>query len=298
MSAPRKSRTFTRRSARIDSSTPRGKPLISSNLLALLRCPQCHHEELVIGSKRLPTLECTSCLAQYPIIDGIPDLIPPREIPEPGVYRTQTLLNLVAGVYHLGAPLLSLAVWRCPPLKWVDSENRALGRANGGVYLRAPLSTGLVLDQVTARYHDVTILGVDRSWNMLRQAKKRLAHLDHPVHLIRADYGNLPFKTGVVDSLQSFNGLQTFLDRQRTLGEFKRCIRDGGFLSGSALVRGQEFIADVTLDRLEQSGIYPMLRAPEFLLHDLENAEFAKLRHELHGAIMFFTGSVEKSSPT
>jgi uncharacterized protein YbaR (Trm112 family)/SAM-dependent methyltransferase len=267
--------------------------MISSSLLAMLRCPQCHHEELALGSKRLPTLDCPSCKTQYPIVDGIPDLIPPRETPEPGVYRTETLLNLVAGVYHLGAPVLSLAVWRCPPLRWVDSENRALGRANGGVYLRAPLSTGLVLDKVTASYHDVTILGVDRSWNMLRQAKKRLAHLKQPVHLLRADYENLPLRPGVVDSMQSFNGLQTFLNRQATLSEFKRCLKQGGFLSGSALVRGQEYIADATLDRLEQSGIYPMLRAPEFLLHDLEAADFLELRHELHGAIMFFTGTVE-----
>lgn len=264
--------------------------MLTSHQLDLLQCPSCSHDTLTLGARRYPSLDCAACSTRYPIVDGIPDMLPPNDSHKPGTYRTETLSNLVAGVYHTAAPLLSLGIWNCSPLRWVDSENRALGRANGGVYLRAPISTGLVLDKIVANYHDVTLIGADRSWNMLRQAAHRLRHITPAPLLLRVDYERMPFKPGVIDSLQSFNGLQTFQDRAATLTEFKRCLKEGGFLSGSALVRGQEVIADATLERLEQSGVYPMLRAPEFLLRDLEQAALGSLHHETHGAVMFYSG--------
>jgi uncharacterized protein len=55
------------------------------DLLELLRCPVCHGEltlanairekdEIVRGS-----LSCAHCHVDYPIEDGIPDLLPPDE---------------------------------------------------------------------------------------------------------------------------------------------------------------------------------------------------------------------------
>ena len=211
--------------------------------------------------------------------------------PEPGLYRTETLSNLIAGIYDMTAPAMSLAVWRCSPLRWVDSENRALGRANGGVYLRAPISTGLVLDHTLASYHDVLVLGVDRSWNMLRRAAKRLEHTTHPVQLIRVDYARLPFRPGAIDSMQSFNGMQIFQKRIETLREFARCLKPGGHLSGSTLIRGQEYLADAVLDRYERYGFYPMLRTAEYLLKDFEEAGLGDIHFETHGAVMFFSGT-------
>lgn len=262
--------------------------MISQRALALMRCPHCSHPELKIGTERLPTLTCPACEVHYPFVDGILDMVPPSEAPEPGSYRTETLANIVAGVYDTAAPLMSLGLWRCSPLRWVDSENRALGRANGGVYVRAPISTGMVLDSVLADYHDVTIFGFDRSFNMLRQAAKRLSGIDHPVQLMRVDYVNLPLRDGVVDSLQSFNGLQAFQRRVETLTEFRRCLVDDGYLSGSALIRGEESFSDAILDRLERSGIYPMPRTAQFLRNDFANAHLDHIHFETHGAVMFY----------
>ena len=55
------------------------------DLLEILRCPVCrgelaltprarHGEEIVEG-----TLTCAACHVDYPIADGIPDLLPPDE---------------------------------------------------------------------------------------------------------------------------------------------------------------------------------------------------------------------------
>jgi len=58
---------------------------VKPDLLEILRCPVCHGElsltsqqtqgdEIVRG-----TLACAHCRVDYPIADGIPDLLPPDE---------------------------------------------------------------------------------------------------------------------------------------------------------------------------------------------------------------------------
>lgn len=262
--------------------------MISSDILSLMRCPSCHGPELILSATRRPALTCTSCEQAYPIVDGIPDLVPPEDTPSPGTYRTETTSNLVAGVYDLLAPAMTLGVWGCSPLRYVDSENRALGRANHGVYLRVPMGTGLILKRALAPYHDMLILGMDRSWQMLRRAQEAMHGTGARMQLMRVDFERLPLKDGVGNSLHSLNGLHLFPDRIRTLREFTRCLSDDGFLSGATLIRGQGMIADTMLDRYERRGAFPMLRTAEFLRQDLHNAELCDTRFQTHGAVMFF----------
>lgn len=263
---------------------------IPHRVLELMQCPHCQHPELIIAGTRHPELSCTGCGATYPIIDGIVDMTPPQAAPEPGAYRTDTLFNLIAGIYDPISPVMSAGIWNCSPLRFIDSENRALGRANHGVYLKAPISTGIVLSQVIAPYHDALIIGVDSSWQMLRRSARRFAKSPLPVHLMRVDYQAMPFKPGCIDALQSLNGVHTFNDRLATLAEFKRCLRPGGFLSGTALVRGSEPLVDLFLERFERLGVYPMLRTLELFHKEFQDAQLNGLRHETHGAVMFYCG--------
>ena len=55
------------------------------DLLEILRCPLCRGE-LTLASRKTEgaeivegTLTCTKCHIEYPIADGIPDLLPPDE---------------------------------------------------------------------------------------------------------------------------------------------------------------------------------------------------------------------------
>ena len=269
--------------------------MITRDVLELMRCPHCLGPQLQWSSGRMAALVCTSCDTHYPIIDGIPDMTPPSTRPEPGHYRSRVLLNLVANVFDTGAPLMSMALWKCSPLRFIDSENRALGRANRGVYLKAPIGTGLVLDKVMAPHHDVTILGVDESWEMLRKASKKLNPNQGHVHLMRVDYTRLPFKSATVDATQSLNGLHTFTDRGAVMTEFLRCTKPDGFLSGSTLIRGHEAMVDATLERMERYGVYPMLRTFEFYHKEFGDLGIDHALFESHGAVMFF--SAQLSAP-
>jgi ubiquinone/menaquinone biosynthesis C-methylase UbiE len=254
-----------------------------------LECPSCNDPNLKVGSARRPALVCSGCDQYFPVVDGIIDMTPSDRNPAPGNYRTETLFNLIAGVYDLVAPMMSLGVWRCSPLRYVDMSNQAVGRGNHGVLVAAPIGTGAQLDRVLAPYHDLTVIGVDQSWKMLRKAAKRFEDTGQKVQLIRADFQHLPFRDGVVDSLISFNGLHTFEDRTRTLQEFGRCLRDDGFMTGSALVRGQEGVADTLLDRYERYGVYPLLRTAEFLTRELREGPFRDVHFATYGAVMFYS---------
>ena len=178
----------------------------------------------------------------------------------------------------------------------MDHENRALGRAQGGLYVEAPIGTGVALAPVVAPHHDTLIVGIDKSWNRLFKAQKRLRNIPADFQLIRADYHNLPLQTGAVRSLQSLNGLHGFPDRDAALDEFHRCLEPGGYFSGSALVRSRPDVADAVVIRYERYGIYPMLRSPEFLLQQMRSTYFEDLHFETHGAVMFFTGNKGEDS--
>ncbi len=55
-------------------------------LLDILACPVCKHHPLHLQTIKEDaegvvegTLRCQQCNAEYPITDGIPDLIPPKD---------------------------------------------------------------------------------------------------------------------------------------------------------------------------------------------------------------------------
>jgi uncharacterized protein YbaR (Trm112 family) len=47
--------------------------LISPELLDILRCPICH--EAVVEDEPASVLRCVGCSHEYPVIDGIPDMV-------------------------------------------------------------------------------------------------------------------------------------------------------------------------------------------------------------------------------
>lgn len=262
--------------------------MIGRNFIERLRCTACGAHDLGLGSARRPTLRCADCETSFPIVDGIVDMVSPRGAARPGEYRTDTVPDVVGGMVDVAAPLMSLAVWHCSPLRYVDTAHRAIGRANPGVFLDAPIGTGIVLDRVLSSYHDVTVIGVDSSWKMLRKASRRFRN-DPRVHLVRARLDELPFRTSSVDSVQSLNGLHGVTDREQTLNEFIRVARKGAHVSGTALIRGQELVADVVLDRYERWGMLPMLRTAEFLVAQMKASGLKDVRFETHGAVLFYT---------
>ncbi len=281
---------------------PRARPMtmITKAVLDLMQCAACAHPELGIGTRREPELVCQGCGERYPFVDGIVDMVPRSAVHKYRYYRTDTLLNLIAPLYDLASPIVSLLIWKCPPLRYVDMAHRAVGRSIGGAYVECPIGTGLVLGHIRAEHVAGPLIGIDSSWKMLQKARKRfeaLGMLDR-VTLMRGDPEHLPIRSGAIRSLQSVNGLHTFHERKLVLKEFDRLMEPGGFISGSALIRGHGAVADMILNQYERYGVFPMLRSRAFILTELrEMLAYPRLQHETYGAVLFFSTHKPDSTP-
>ena len=93
-----------------------------------------------------------------------------------------------------------------------------------GVLLDVPVGTGVFTAPFYRRYPEATIIGVDCSMNMLRQAQARFQEQGvHNVHLLKADAAHLPVRDATVDLVLSMNGWHAFADKQRPRTDRRSC---------------------------------------------------------------------------
>lgn len=268
--------------------------MIRKEVLEILVCPSCRADALGLGAGRYPTLECGECGTSYPFEHGIVDLRA-RAGGKPVLhYRTESLYDMIAPWYDVAAPLMSMTVWNCPPLRYIDWAHRAVGRAAGGRLLVNPVGTGLILEHVHSVHTDFPIVAIDMSRRMLRAARQRLEKAGvENVALLRAEPENLPFKAGSFRAAMTMNGLNGFHDRPVALTELTRTLEVGGTVAGSALCRGRGALADRVLAQYERWGIYPMLRGRDYLIEELRGAfGVHDLEFVTHGAVVFFLGTI------
>ncbi|MBN1947270.1 MAG: methyltransferase domain-containing protein [Bradymonadales bacterium] len=230
-------------------------------------------------------------------MSGIADLTPRPSGKPVRHYRTEALYDVIARWYDVAAPLMSLFIWGCPPLRYIDWSHRAVGRAMGGRLLVHPVGTGLLLKHVYSIHTQYPIVATDYSWRMLRQAQIRFekAGMDNVV-LVRSEPEHLPFAPDSFRAVMSMNGLNGFYDRAKAMAEMSRVLEPKGTVVGATLCRGLERTADLFLERYERWGIYPILRSRSYLVKELQEAfEGSRVRYETHGAVVFFL--VDRSLP-
>ncbi len=87
--------------------------------------------------------------------------------------------------------------------------------------------TGVLLEQVLARWPSVRAAGTDLSGQMLAIAQRRLGDR---IPLVRSDVDYLPFATHSFDVAVSSSSLHYWPDPRRALAEIARVLRPGGRL--------------------------------------------------------------------
>lgn len=87
--------------------------------------------------------------------------------------------------------------------------------------------TGVLLEQVRARWPSAHTMGVDLSRGMLARARRRL---EPGVPLVQAEAGALPFAAGAFAVVVSNSSLHFWPDRRGALREIARVLRPGGRL--------------------------------------------------------------------
>ena len=135
-------------------------------------------------------------------------------------------MNL-ARIYDLFAPLYDLLI--CVPIFGLRKEqSAALPHVAGKRILEIGCGTGYLLERLASPAGSV--VGLDISQGMLREARKRLSREDKKVHLIQGSYYDIPFEKESFDCVLATFALTHAPDLLPVLGEIARVLEPGGRL--------------------------------------------------------------------
>jgi ubiquinone/menaquinone biosynthesis C-methylase UbiE/uncharacterized protein YbaR (Trm112 family) len=193
--------------------------MLENDFFSMLCCPICKGE--LEQQPDLPEMSCPRCNHHYPIVDGIPVLLPcnvKERMPElfgrywdsenrAQMYDTEVVGTNTFGRYNHESEIRGL-------LSCLD-----LGGAS--LLLDAGCGNGRFL--ATLPIH-ITSVGVDASLNLLRIAKTK----GHGHYHVCCELEHLPFRDEVFDRVISCRVLQHLRAQNDAVGELCRVLEPGG----------------------------------------------------------------------
>jgi len=219
-------------------------------LLDILACPRCPGQPLAIreATQRRGTaliegvLACTRCGTDYPVTQGIPDLLPRESREELDKQRQVRQFDRRAGMYDF----LMYTFW--VPLMWGGPTRGQLthfliaesGLTPDGTALDLACGPGTFTRALAKYARQGRVVGLDISWRMLLRGaghsqRERLAN----VGWVRGDAERLPFQPHVFTAAICNNGLHQIPHRELALAGLHQALRPGAGFAGCSIVRGR-----------------------------------------------------------
>jgi SAM-dependent methyltransferase len=135
--------------------------------------------------------------------------------------------------------LVAWAIWGSDIRPYYASMDAIGKMPNGATIVDAPCGSGVALRALRPDQR-VRYLGFDLSPAMVGRARRRADELGlDQVTLAEAHADALPVEDDDADLFLSYFGLHCFPDPAAALHEAARCLRPGGRLVGSTIVRGE-----------------------------------------------------------
>lgn len=187
----------------------------------------------------------------YPIRDGIIDFIPEK------TDRVSKAYDSSAGLYD-GYMTSSGLYWKLYSLlffgfmdetPFLQKPLSAIPEDFDGVLLDVPVGTGYFTATKYPGLAKATIIAVDYSMEMLRQAERQYAkHRVQNVIFLRADVACLPFRSGVIDQCLSMAGFHAFPDKEKAIHEIARVMKPHSLISGTCYIKGKWIPTDLLVN--------------------------------------------------
>jgi len=192
---------------------------LTDQLLGYLACPQCH----AFLKQNNSGLVCSRCATRYPVVDGIPDLMP-KKSPEDVILSERkwskkykeaekNIEKIVAeDAFYLNDTIALFS------RLWPNIKNHT--------YLELGCGT-FPLGRIFAK-KGVTVIGIDFSMPALRIAQQLAKQDGVNVFLVRGDIRHLPFAPNQIDYVYGGGVLEHFKDVRGAVREFNRVMKVGG----------------------------------------------------------------------
>ncbi len=195
------------------------KARISPEFLRSLACPKCHSALAQNKSE----LICIKCKSRYPIIDGIPDLMP-KELPDDVILserkwskKYKEAEKNIEKIIAEDAFYINDTISLFSKL-WPNITNRT--------YLELGCGT-FPLGRVFAK-KGATVIGIDFSMPALRIAQSLAKRDGVRVFLVRGDIRHLPFASNQIGYVYGGGVLEHFKDVGGAVRELNRVMKVGG----------------------------------------------------------------------
>lgn len=120
---------------------------------------------------------------------------------------------------------------------WRRAIVETTGSGKGSTILDIACGTGLVT--YTFARNGANVVGIDVTKEMLQQAEKLPYFKMYPVDFIVARAENLPLRSEVFDASTISLALRNVSSQVETLGEMKRCVKEGGSVISLDFARPQ-----------------------------------------------------------
>jgi SAM-dependent methyltransferase len=214
------------------------------------------------------------------------------------IWGTRTVVDRISGgVYDFAverdwlARPFARALWGTD-ISVFDDSFRTLGELpDGSAVLDVPCGGGVAMRGLIPG-QDVRYVSADISPHMLARARRRAAELGHDgIEFVEADIERMPFADNEFDVCVTFNGLHCVPDPAAAVREMARCLKAGGRLIGSSVVRGTGLRQDLAIGAFRRLGIF----APGGTINDLRlslvDAGLTIDRLEKSGAVAHFSAT-------
>jgi SAM-dependent methyltransferase len=216
----------------------------ASRPAAGLRCPACRRGALTVATAG--PLRCAECRSEYPVEDGVVDLLPADT-------RGWSLAKWTMEVEPI-ARLYDSRLWRRSGLLTValgisfEREEATLldaaGLAPADTVLDLACGPGIYTRSFARRVPDGRVFGLDLSRPMLRAAARGVREdgLANVV-LVRGTALDLPLPAAACDAVHCAGALHLFPDVPRVLAEVARVLKRGGRFTVATVLRGEGRLA-------------------------------------------------------